>query len=339
MTRDVLLIGSVPLDAADSVFTAAGRELGDLLHRIPDGECGERLDWVAWQSAAFERIPFVEHSEDDQGGSGPKGPQYRVRPGFPTAAVQFGPLGYREAAQKSYDDFKTAKAAGALAPDSRFQVGLATALSVVGQYMDDAFQAAIEPAYEHRLLEELDEIAALVPPEDLAIQWNLATELSIIEGRRPVYFDKIGDGILERIVRACERVPEGAELGLHFCFRDFEFQGFPLPKDLDGVVDLANGISGMVARSIQWMHFPVPTTERSGAYFDPLDHLTLRDETALFLGVIHDDDGMAVTQHQIAMARQRVANFGVACECGLSEIAADDVSAILDKHRLAAQIG
>ena len=91
MTRDALLIGSVPLQSPDKVFEAVGGTLGDLLHRVPDGECGERLDWVAWQSAAFERIPFVEHSEMDQGGDGPSGPQYRVRPGFPTAAVQFGP--------------------------------------------------------------------------------------------------------------------------------------------------------------------------------------------------------------------------------------------------------
>lgn len=339
MTRDVLLIGSVPLDAADSVFTVAGQALGGLLHRVPDGECGERRDWVTWQSAAFERIPFVEHSEEDHGGDGPKGPQYRVRPGFPTAAVQFGPLGYSEAARNSYADFRTAKAAGTLPADSRFQVGLATALSVVGQYMDDAFQAAVEPAYEHRLLEEMDEIAEIVPHDQLAIQLNLATELSIIEERRPVYFEKIWDGILERVVRACERVPEEAELGLHFCFRDFEFHDFPLPKDLDHVVDLANGISGMVGRSIQWMHFPVPATERSGTYFDPLSHLSLRDETALFLGVIHDDDGVAVTQHQIAIAEQRISGFGVSCECGLSDIAANDLSDILEKHRTAAEIG
>lgn len=339
MTRDVLLIGSVPLDTAGNVFATTSRELGNLIKRIPDGECGERLDWVRWQSAAFERIPFVEHSEGEETGDGPKGPQFRVRPGFPTAAIQFGPLGYTKAVWKSYDDFKAAKEVGDIPASMRFQVGIATPLSVVGQYIDDAFQSAIEPAYENRLLDEVDEIAEIVPHDQLAIQWNLATELSIIEGRRPVYFDKVWDGILERIVRVCERVPEGAELGLHFCFRDFEFHDFPLPRDLDRVVDLANGISGMVGRSIEWMHIPVPATERRGDYFEPLDHLALRDETALFLGVIHDDDGVAVTQHQIAMAQQRVAEFGVACECGLGEIGSDKVTAVLQKHRAAADIG
>jgi hypothetical protein len=339
MTRNALLIGSVPLESPADVFESVGRDLRSVVQRIPDGECGERLDWVAWQSAAFGRIPFVELTDEGQSAPGTKGPQYRVRPGFPTAAVQFGPLGYAAAARDSYEKFMAAKAAGSVAADCRFQVGIATALSVVAQYVDDSFQAAIEPAYEHRLLEEIDEIAGMVPADQLAVQWNLATELSIIEGRRPVYFEKIWDGILERVVRACERVPEAAQLGLHFCFRDFEFHGFPLPRDLDRVVDLANGISGLVGRSIEWMHFPVPALERSGTYFDPLERLTLRSETELFLGVIHDDEGIAVTQHQIAIAQQRVADFGVACECGLGDVAIENVSSILAKHRTVAEAG
>jgi hypothetical protein len=214
---------------------------------------------------------------------------------------------------------------------------MATALSVVAQYIDDAFQATIEPAYERRLLEEVDEIAAAVPAGELAIQWNLAIELSIIEGHRPVYFDKVWDGILERVVRGCERVPEPVELGLHFCFRDFEYQGFALPADLDRIVDLANGISGLVGRSIEWMHFPVPDTALDDGYFAPLRRLTLRPETDLYLGVIHTGDGAAVTQRQMTLAAAHAGDFGIACECGIGEIAADDVTVLLQRHRALAE--
>lgn len=338
MARDILLVGSVPLGSAEEVFSAVGRELDGLIHRIPDGEVGDRTDWVQWQSSVFGRIPFVERVEGGAGrpGQPAKGPQYRVRPGFPTAAVKFGPLGYAEAAQSSYEAFTAAKAKGAIPPDCRFQVGVATALSVVGQYVDDAFQTAVEPAYEARLLEEIGEIAASIPHDELAIQWNLATELSIIEGRRPVYFDQVWNGILDRTVRAAEAVPDGVELGLHFCFRDFEFNDFPLPKDLDGIVDLANGISGMVGRAIDWMHFPVPKGTRDAGYFAPLGHLNLRDETELFLGVIHTDGDIAVTHHQIALAAQRIGAFGIAGECGLGEIAAAEVHPVLTRHRIIA---
>ena len=338
MARNVLLVGSIPLKSADDVFSAVGRELDGFIQRIPDGECGDRTDWVQWQSSVFSRIPFVERIDETANPTGQtqNGPQYRVRPGFPTAAVQFGPLGYAAAAEASYQAFSTAKAIGTISADCRFQVGVATALSVVGQYVDDAFQIAVEPAYENRLLEEIGEIAAVIPHAELAIQWNLATELSILEGRRPVHFDQVWNGILDRVVRAAEIVPDGVELGLHFCFRDFEFNDFPLPADLDRIVDLANGISGLVGRSIDWIHFPVPKHTRDGSYFAPLDRLTLRDETQLFLGVIHTDDDIAITHHQIALAAQRVAAFGVASECGLGDLAASDVVPVLTKHRLIA---
>jgi hypothetical protein len=335
MAREILLVGSIPLATADEVFSTVGRELDGLIRRIPDGEFGDRTDWVQWQSSVFGRIPFVERVDEtaDPAGQRHKGPQYRVRPGIPTAAVRFGALGYVSAAESSYRAFKAAKAAGTISADCRFQVGVATALSVVGQHVDDAFQIAIEPAYEDRLLEEVGEIAAAIPHDELAIQWNLATELSIIEGRRPVHFDQIWNGILDRIVRAAEIVPDGVELGLHFCFRDFEFNDFPLPVDLDRIVDLANGISGLVGRSIDWVHFPVPKHTRDGSYFAPLDRLTLRDETELFLGVIHSGDDIAITQHQIALAAQLVAEFGVAAECGLGDLAPGDVVPVLTKHR------
>lgn len=338
MARDILLVGSIPLKSADEVFSVVGRELDGFVHRIPDGESGDRTDWVEWQSSVFSRIPFVELVDEstDPTGQTHKGPQYRVRPGFPTAAVQFGPLGYVAAAETSYRAFTDAKAKGAIPADCRFQIGVATALSVVGQYVDDAFQIAVEPAYESRLLEEIDEIASVIPHDELAIQWNLATELSIIEGRRPVHFDQIWNGVLDRTVRAAERVPEDVELGLHFCFRDFEFNDFPLPADFDRIVDLANGLSALVGRSIDWIHFPVPKHTREASFFAPLDRLTLRDETQLFLGVIHNDNDIAVTHHQIALAAQLVADFGVASECGLGELAAADVVPVLTKHRLIA---
>jgi hypothetical protein len=344
MARNVLLIGSIPLASADAVFEAVGRELDGLVRRVPDGEIGERHDWVAWQSAAFGRIPFIERVEAARLAAVgvdnlPKGPQYRVRPGFPTAAVRFGPLGYADAAAQSYRAFTAARAARKLPAGCRFQVGIATALSVVGQYVDGAFQAAIEPAYEQRLLEEVDEIAKAVPRGDLAIQWNLATELSIIEGRRPVYFGKVWDGIFERVVRACERVPDGVELGLHFCFRDFEFHGFPLPGDLDGIVDLANGLSGSVGRSIEWMHFPVPAGTTDAVYFAPLRRLTLRDETDLYLGVIHAGREMAETARQVACAASAVPGFGIACECGFGDIAGNEVAGLLRTHRACAEAG
>lgn len=330
MPRNVLLIGSIPLGSARRVFETVGATLDGLVRRMPDGETGERRDWVSWQAAAFARIPFVEPAETFQGR-----PQFRVRPGFPTAAVRFGALGYAAAAIESYAVFREMMAAGAIPAGCRLQVGIATPLSVVGQYVDAGFQAAIEPAYERRLLDEVDEIVAAVPGEDLAIQWNLATELSLMAGHRQVYFDKIVDGVLERLVRLCEHVPDGVELGLHLCYHDFEDNNFPPPTDLDRVVDLANGILGSVGRAVDWLHIPAPPVA-DDAYFASLRRLLLRPETEFYLGLVHAADGLDGARRRIASAARVLSRFGVAGACGLGEFAGDEIDAILALHRDAA---
>lgn len=61
--RGVHLVGSVPLGNADDVFRTATSILGGRLRCIPDGETGERINWIGWQARFigsnphFEKIP------------------------------------------------------------------------------------------------------------------------------------------------------------------------------------------------------------------------------------------------------------------------------------------
>ena len=43
--RELLLIGSVPMPTVDDVFHVCGRDLGEWLSAMPDGEVGDRLSW------------------------------------------------------------------------------------------------------------------------------------------------------------------------------------------------------------------------------------------------------------------------------------------------------
>ena len=49
MTRPVLLVGSVPMQSAETVFREVSERIGPLLKRVPDGETGEPSAWTAWQ--------------------------------------------------------------------------------------------------------------------------------------------------------------------------------------------------------------------------------------------------------------------------------------------------
>ena len=47
------LVGSIPLNSAELVFDIIGRYLGEKCMLIPDGETGERTNWIGWQRGVF----------------------------------------------------------------------------------------------------------------------------------------------------------------------------------------------------------------------------------------------------------------------------------------------
>ena len=48
------LIGSVPLNDSEAVFRMLAHELGQTASRYPDGETGDRINWVRWQRHLFD---------------------------------------------------------------------------------------------------------------------------------------------------------------------------------------------------------------------------------------------------------------------------------------------
>ncbi|MBN9536435.1 MAG: hypothetical protein J0H77_06920, partial [Alphaproteobacteria bacterium] len=54
------LIGSIPLESSEQVFTTLAAELGPHLSRMPDGETGERSRWVYFQRQMLLDHPAME---------------------------------------------------------------------------------------------------------------------------------------------------------------------------------------------------------------------------------------------------------------------------------------
>ena len=60
MSRDVYLVGSVPMVNASEVFAKVSAALGRRLKWLPDGETGERADWITWLEPIFAEHPKPE---------------------------------------------------------------------------------------------------------------------------------------------------------------------------------------------------------------------------------------------------------------------------------------
>jgi hypothetical protein len=329
--RGVHLVGSVPLANEEEVFTAAAEILGERLRRIPDGETGVRTNWIGWQLGVFATHPQLEAvpaAPDDYSAR----PRFRARAGVTADDIAFARLGYADAARASYATFARLKQAGAIPAGCRFQVSLPTPLAPIVAFVAPEAQAVVEPAYERRLLAELDEICAAIPHDQLAIQWDVAVEFALLEGVWPALFADVEGGIVERLVQIGRRVPDDVELGYHLCYGDAGHRHFKEPADAARLVEIANAVSAGVARPIAWIHLPVPRGRTDEAYFAPLRDLRLHPETELYLGLVHATDGAEGTRRRIATAQRVVENFGVATECGMGRRPPETIPALLRTH-------
>ncbi|MGI8552048.1 MAG: hypothetical protein ACR2PL_14875, partial [Dehalococcoidia bacterium] len=198
--RGVHLVGSVPLRNADEVFETASSILQGRLRRVPDGETGVRAGWIGWQSQVFAAHPQLEEVPRDPADYR-RLTEFRIRNAAFPDSLSFSDLGYAKAAKDSYADFKRLKESGSIPEPYRFQVSLPTPLAPILGFVEPASQVAVEPAYESRLLAEVDEISATIPHDQLAIQWDTAVEFAVLEGVWPSFLMEPERQIVERLVR------------------------------------------------------------------------------------------------------------------------------------------
>ena len=340
--RNVGLVGSVPYETTREVFETAAGRLGALLKRLPDGETGQRSYWITSQAFVLARHPMFEpagHDWDPDSGEVPESgaPKYRLKPGVATDQIEIPRFGYADAARDSHALFAELKAEGVIAPTTRFQVSLPTPLAFISGLVDPGSQAAVAPAFEARMQDELAGVLRAVPPDELAIQWDACLEIFVLEGLREAYFSDPFTGCVERLAALGDAVPPAVELGYHFCYGDFRHKHGVEPKDTALMVDMTNALAARLSRPINWCHYPVPRDRDDDAYFAPLERLALPPETEVYLGLVHYTDGVEGTARRLATAQRHRDDFGIATECGFGRRPTETIARLLEIHAEAAR--
>ena len=351
--RGAHLVGSINQPTAAATLRVVAENLGSDIARIPDGEVGERYHWILFQGSAFDAVHGLARVPIDPiviGG-------FDVRPlsldgTVAAAALEFGPLGYADAAIASFAEFSALKGAGVIAPGTRFQVSLPSPLAALSVYVVPAERPLVYPAYSAAIVREIAEITAAIPAGELAIQIDLATEFTYIVqvsvgGTKPVaWFAEAGvDSSTAEIIAAAgalaaaiaNGVPDAVELGIHLCYGDVAEKHFVEPADTANLVALANVLASAVTRPVNWVHLPVPIERDDTAYVAPLAELALHRETTLFLGLVHHEDGVEGASRRIAAVRPVLASagiteFGIGTECGFGRGPADRTAPLLRLH-------
>ena len=184
MTGAILLVGSVPAETATEAMRTCAEGVGPM-SCLPDGETGYRSWWINFLAARlYHGHPALETLQRPNPIDGKENwiPQsyddfwrFKVKAGV--SSVQFdGIFGYAHEAQQSYQDFCTLRAAGVIPADVRFQVSLPLPEDATRGFLTNADDfALLSAAYEEAIGREIGRIIEVIPPDDLAIQWDICS--------------------------------------------------------------------------------------------------------------------------------------------------------------------
>ena len=99
------------------------------------------------------------------------------------------------------------------------------------------------------------------------------------------------------------------------------------------MVRLTNAMLDHIDRRVDWVHMPVPIERDDDDFFAPLARLRLPEDTELYLGLVHFEDGIAGTQRRIDTASATCRRSASQAECGIGRIPRDEVVPTLQIHR------
>jgi len=317
-------VGSIPLPDAETVFRTLAESAGTHLKRLPDGETGIRKTWIRFLQQVLADNPAIEVATDVppfkftqwDGKLLREIPRLRVKPGARPDPETFE-TGYAAMAIASWNLFELLQQSGVIPAMVKFQISLPTPIAPTYNNMVPSDRPLLLPALTQHLTGEVAKIAAAIPNDRIALQWDVCQEVLAWEGyyeAGPVDFRTETIDVLTRIGDA---VPGAIELGYHLCYGSPADEHCVQPKDMAIMVEIANATSAGVGRPMQFFHMPVPKGRTDDGYFALLDNLRLHPETEIYLGLIHHDDP-AGDMARLAAARRHVRVAGVATECGMA---------------------
>lgn len=329
------LVGSLPFADAREAMGESLDRLGRTLPYVPDGETGERKDFIVHLGERMSRNPGLVSTPIRFRFFGMDEDTYRLRVrrdkqlGFP-----LGELGYYrdwEASLELYRDMREKYGR----PELKYQMSIATALSIAPMFFRNPLdiRRVIGPMRDGLRAE----IAAAVEKdrESLVVQLDAPGEqtfVALAERYAPPLAPTVARRMAGQIVGLAVGVPEDVPLGVHLCLGNASNRRGITPRTASSIVRLANECVAAFegVRRLDFLHIPIVDTS-DPRHFAPLKTLRLPEPTRLIAGMVYED-GHEANQTRLRLTAE-VLGFtpDVACACGMGRRTSDIARSLLDE--------
>jgi hypothetical protein len=289
-TRSVHLVGTIPAASAEAALAFANEVLGDSLGpAVPDGETGDRLDWVNRLVQNLRTNPQLELASDGDFSSYENTPAFKVRKGAKFTAVDLDYFDEFTASWPAFQEFQSTR------PDVSFQIGLPGHIDL--SFISFGFNLPrglrnLRP-FRKASVEEIERVSG-VAGDAVVYQLEVPIELILLT-KLPAVLRPLATRFLAReALKLVEDAPEGTRFGLHLCYGDLNHESMGDPKDAGPLVRFSNALVKRwpAGKPLEFIHAPFalgklpPVLDRS--HYEPLADIDLPEGARFIAGFIHE---------------------------------------------------
>ncbi len=333
--RAAHLVGSLPGATPSEAMKTALQIVGPFLRSLPDGETGDRRNWIVSIIEGLRRHPDLELRKPGDWSDYDATPQFRIRKGHRLfgATLDFGHLA---AVQDSYPAFLQARA-DAGRQDLVFQEGVPGDLDLAMFTLGPTGALTQRRPFTEATLAEIIGVRSLTAPETL-FQIELPVELVLLAKAPPAARPGLARVLAKPTVALAGAAPAGTRFAVHLCLGDMNNKAFGTMSDVSPLVLLANSIirSWPSGRPLELIHAPFAAADHPAttdpAFYAALRNLQLPPGIRFAAGFAHEGQSLAEQRTVRSLVEDLLGRpVDIAAACGLGRRSVEAGRAVLQR--------
>lgn len=305
------------------------------LRTLPDGETGERSNWVVHIIEGLRSHPDLELDREGDWSDYGHTPRLKVRQGHTLLGASLD-FGHVAAFEQTFPLFQRLRAEQNR-QDLTFQVGIPGDLDMGIFSLGPVGGLRHRRAFTEATAREIREIHAR-GGDDVLVQLEVPAELVFV-ARAPRRLQAVVAAPLARgIVRLVQAAPEGVRFGVHLCLGDLQHQALGRMRDLSPLVALAGALARRwpAGRPLEYVHTPLAAgaepPPRNASFYDPLTRLRLPEGARFIAGFVHEGCTPDQQRRILSLVEDRLGHqVDVATACGLGRRAREPAMATMQQ--------